>query len=656
MHQTFYIDIDEEITSIIERLKKAKAKEIIVVVPKRALLIQSIINLKLLKKEADKLKKEIIIVTQDKLGKLLVEKAGIIAEQRLDEVEAEDSQISDEEAEVEEDVSPVGKFSTQKNDLEELGSESYFESLAKEKRRPSAKIEVSEEASVEKILNKELVSDITKGAKKGFFSKNNIQSLDMVKNIDIKQNGPEEEATPLPVKKRRLDRSEKNTSVVGRFFTTKNNEIEEKIASENKIDEFFTQPEKLKKKEKSAPLEKKENCYSDVQVTGKVWKGFLWFCFAILFIGTLVGTYLYLPQVLIILEPKVAVKSMDFEINGLSDIVEINSNEDKIPVKMIDVEKEITKSFSATGSTSDSSKKARGMITIYNEFSSSSQPLIATTRFLNEDGKLFRLQKSIIVPGSSNVGGEIKPGVIEAQVMADEAGADFNIEASKFSIPGFKSSGGKYEKIYAQSSKKMIGGGDSATEIKAVSEEDITEAKSQMASEIKESLKKEIKEQNGNSLIVLDDAIIFGEINYSSSAQAGAIGEDFSLTGKVSAKAIVFQEDHLKKLVTEKIVSTNGISKEQLGEDTFKFEFGKADADFENKKIIIRMSLKARILPDLDLDKMKEDILGKSEEEFADFIGQFKDLDSANIVYKKSFFSGRIPAFSSRVELTLDNN
>jgi len=653
MHQTFYIDIDEEITSIIERLRKTKAKEIIIVVPKRALLIQSIINLKLLKKESDKLRKEIIIVTQDKLGKLLVEKAGIIAEQKLDEVENEGSQLPEEEDESRDD-SIDGKFITQENDLEDLGSDNYFEALAEEKRRPSSNVEVVEKDSVERILNKELVSDITKSPKRGFFSRKSSQSLDMVKNIDIKQNGPEEEMTIPPIKKNKSAKSEKKASLMSRFMVSNSKEIEEKIASENKIEEFFTQPERIKKPIQSK--RKERDCYDDVQVTGKVWKIFFQFLFAGIFIGALVGAYLYLPQVLIKLEPKVAVKSMDFEINGLSDISEINFNEDKIPVKVMNIEKEISKSFPATDKSSDSSKKARGMITIYNEFSSSPQPLIATTRFLSEDGRLFRLEKSITVPGSSNVEGEIKPGVIETQVMADESGSDFNIEPSKFSIPGFKSSGGKYEKIYAQSSKKMIGGGESATEIKSVSEKDIAEAKIELASEIKESLKEKIKKENGDDVIVLDDGISFGEINYSSSAQAGSIGEDFSLSGKVSAQVIAFQKSHLERFVTEKIVSAEGIDKDQLGVDTFKFEFGKADADFENKKIIIRLSLKARILPDLDLEKMKEEVLGKTEEEFADYISQFKDLDSANIEYKKSLFSGKIPAFSSRVEITLDNN
>ncbi|MFZ2193145.1 MAG: hypothetical protein WAV31_02790, partial [Candidatus Moraniibacteriota bacterium] len=65
MHQTFYIDIDEEITSIVEKLRKTKAPEAIMVVPKRSLLIQSIVNLKLLRKEADNLGVKISIITQD---------------------------------------------------------------------------------------------------------------------------------------------------------------------------------------------------------------------------------------------------------------------------------------------------------------------------------------------------------------------------------------------------------------------------------------------------------------------------------------------------------------------------------------------------------------------------------------------------------------
>ena len=97
MHQTFYIDIDEEITMLVERLRNAKADEVVFVVPKRALLLQGIVNLKILKKEADKLGKEVLLVTQDPVGKLLAEKLGLSSFGRLEEVTGEELETEDEE-------------------------------------------------------------------------------------------------------------------------------------------------------------------------------------------------------------------------------------------------------------------------------------------------------------------------------------------------------------------------------------------------------------------------------------------------------------------------------------------------------------------------------------------------------------------------------
>ena len=48
-----YLEIDDEITTIFDRLKKVAAKEIYLVVPKRATLLQSIVNLKILKRKME---------------------------------------------------------------------------------------------------------------------------------------------------------------------------------------------------------------------------------------------------------------------------------------------------------------------------------------------------------------------------------------------------------------------------------------------------------------------------------------------------------------------------------------------------------------------------------------------------------------------------
>jgi len=72
-----YLEIDEEITSVIDRLKKTAETDIHLVVPKEAALLQSIVNLKLLKRQADTLGKQIQIITHDKVGRNLAEQVGI---------------------------------------------------------------------------------------------------------------------------------------------------------------------------------------------------------------------------------------------------------------------------------------------------------------------------------------------------------------------------------------------------------------------------------------------------------------------------------------------------------------------------------------------------------------------------------------------------
>ena len=77
MHQTFYIDADEEISSVIDRLKKSMAVDNYFVAPKRAIFLQSIVNLKLLKREGDKMKKHVILVTQEEVVLAMAARSGI---------------------------------------------------------------------------------------------------------------------------------------------------------------------------------------------------------------------------------------------------------------------------------------------------------------------------------------------------------------------------------------------------------------------------------------------------------------------------------------------------------------------------------------------------------------------------------------------------
>lgn len=70
-HKVIYLDSDTEITEAIEKLKKAKEKEVRLVAPARSSLLQSSVNIKLLKKASKDSEKSLVIVTNDKITKNL---------------------------------------------------------------------------------------------------------------------------------------------------------------------------------------------------------------------------------------------------------------------------------------------------------------------------------------------------------------------------------------------------------------------------------------------------------------------------------------------------------------------------------------------------------------------------------------------------------
>lgn len=62
---TIYIDAEDEITAIIEKVRASDAKIVALVLPKRSQTLQSIVNLKLLNRTAKAAKKNLVLITSD---------------------------------------------------------------------------------------------------------------------------------------------------------------------------------------------------------------------------------------------------------------------------------------------------------------------------------------------------------------------------------------------------------------------------------------------------------------------------------------------------------------------------------------------------------------------------------------------------------------
>lgn len=63
--KTVYVDVDDEITAIIDKVKQSPEKIVALVLPKRATVLQSIVNMKLLKKSSQSMNKNVVLITSE---------------------------------------------------------------------------------------------------------------------------------------------------------------------------------------------------------------------------------------------------------------------------------------------------------------------------------------------------------------------------------------------------------------------------------------------------------------------------------------------------------------------------------------------------------------------------------------------------------------
>jgi hypothetical protein len=268
-----------------------------------------------------------------------------------------------------------------------------------------------------------------------------------------------------------------------------------------------------------------------------------------------------------------------------------------------------TKSFDATGTGDVTAQKAQGTITIYNEYNKSPQPLVATTRFLAEDGTLFRLVNATTVPGMNGD----EPGKVEALVEADVAGESGNVGPTKFSVPGFDG-GPKEGKFYGVSEKAMAGGGTGGTGVAIVAEEDITRAKLEMTKEMPDYIQDQIAGLlRPENEVLLPEATLIEEVRSEASVNAGTMAEQFMYEIVSHVKVLVFSEDDVLA-----IMETNLDDKQQqydADQIDVLVDYNNVVADFENQILEMKAHGKASVVATVNVDNFQEDITGQKHDD-----------------------------------------
>ena len=77
MNEIIYLEPDDDITSVIGRIKEIAPNSVALVIPRGGNIAQSIVNLKILKREIEKIDKSVSLVANDKISKNLASQVGI---------------------------------------------------------------------------------------------------------------------------------------------------------------------------------------------------------------------------------------------------------------------------------------------------------------------------------------------------------------------------------------------------------------------------------------------------------------------------------------------------------------------------------------------------------------------------------------------------
>ena len=81
-----FVDLDDEITFVSDKVLKAPTNRVILVVPEKSSVIASLVGLKMLRRIFDKNNKDVVLVTTDEIGKRVALNAGFVSAQRIGDV------------------------------------------------------------------------------------------------------------------------------------------------------------------------------------------------------------------------------------------------------------------------------------------------------------------------------------------------------------------------------------------------------------------------------------------------------------------------------------------------------------------------------------------------------------------------------------------
>jgi hypothetical protein len=345
--------------------------------------------------------------------------------------------------------------------------------------------------------------------------------------------------------------------------------------------------------------------------------------------GLATAAYWYLPraQITLLVEPKTLEK--EFEIKFDPALSQPEPANLALPASSVEAEVEGEKTVETTG-TKLVGDPAKGEVTIFNRTESEKKFAAGTT--ISGPGSLeFTLDDDVIVASESAGPDYTKvPGKATVSITAVKIGTEGNLAAdSEFSVADYSTSD-----YIARNGSALTGG--TSREVSVVSEEDQENLVSVLTEELQQKAIDELNPKLSPGLKLLEESLEDTVVKKSFSQEVGDETEKLSLTLKIKFSALAYQDEDFKNLIEDQIRETIPAG----------FEFKKEESQVSFKIIKVEedgsasftATLKANLLPKIDLEEIRKNLTGKYPE-----VGEFYLKSLPNVVGFEAKINPHLP-------------
>lgn len=549
-NEIIYLEPSEEITGVIDKLRANPAHSIAFVIPRGATIAQSIVNLKLLKRSATEMDKEISLIANDRISRNLASQIGLTVYSKVSEAERAKPEIS----------VPEKKSETTDLDHEEDQNGQFKVNNYYRNKKDDSDDEDKEE------MKKEL-EDIGKTPEKS----------------------PEEDVPKM----------EMSSRPVGEHYSEERHYNEEEPPEEHRHEHV----NHMEQKKEDVNFKSMSNKPTNIKGSRKP----IIILLSIAAVALIVLAYLFLPYTTITVQVKTDDFKAEKQIAVDRNAEAKDANKLVLPGKLLEQEKETTKTFDATG-TKDAGTKASGKLKVYNSLDTSAHAIAKGTKFTS-GGKTFLSQADVTVPAATptlvNGVPGVDPGVSgDVSVTADQTGDSYNVPAGDFSISGSSS------KITGKSTAAMAGGVTKT--IKVVSADDLAKAEASIKADIETSGKTDLLDLAKKSkLSIFDNSEKSETISSSSTKNENDEADKFDYTLKIKLFAIGFVKSDLDNLFIENLNSGLGQDKMLINPEKAEIKYDLTDNNIDTGVLTLDAIFTGKSGSKISEEAIKKEAKGK---------------------------------------------